>query len=188
MILQDVVLRPAKRDELHELWFHIYVLKEWKTTDAPFFPQEYCSKWTFRFDLFKRLREGKSALVIEWNGKLVGYVTYYFEDTTHQWLEVGITIFRACHWGKGIGQKALNLWINHVFMQTEIPRVGLTTWSGNHGMMKCAEKIGFQLEGQIRQVRFFEGRYYDAMRYSILRKEWKKIQSEFKNDVVLLDF
>ena len=40
-------------------------------------------------------------------------------------------------------------------------------------MMRVAEKLGFQKEAQIRKVRYYNGKYYDSMKYGILRDEWK---------------
>ncbi len=40
-------------------------------------------------------------------------------------------------------------------------------------MMHVAEKIGMKQEARIRQVRFYEGKYYDSVQYGILRDEWK---------------
>ena len=52
---------------------------------------------------------------------------------------------------------------------------GLTTWSGNPSMMRVAEKLGFQKEAQIRKVRYYNGKYYDSMKYGILRDEWENV-------------
>lgn len=38
-------------------------------------------------------------------------------------------------------------------------------------MMAVAEKLGFLKEGQIRKVRYYQGQYYDIMKYWILREE-----------------
>jgi len=35
-----------------------------------------------------------------------------------------------------------------------------------------AEKLGFLKEGQIRKVRYYQGQYYDSVKYGILREEW----------------
>lgn len=38
-------------------------------------------------------------------------------------------------------------------------------------MRAVAEKLGFLKEGQIRKVRYYQGQYYDSMKYGILREE-----------------
>ena len=42
-------------------------------------------------------------------------------------------------------------------------------------MMRVAEKLGFQKEAQIRKVRYYNGKYYDSMKYGILRDEWENV-------------
>jgi len=75
-------------------------------------------------------------------------------------------------WGKGIAALAIPLWISFLFATKEIERVGLTTWSDNTRMMSLALKLGFQQEARLRKVRYYEGKYYDSIKYGILRSEW----------------
>jgi RimJ/RimL family protein N-acetyltransferase len=53
----------------------------------------------------------------------------------------------------------------------ELTHVGFTTWSGNLGMMRLGERSGMQLEGRIRKVRYWQGKYYDSIKYGLLRTE-----------------
>jgi RimJ/RimL family protein N-acetyltransferase len=54
-------------------------------------------------------------------------------------------------------------------------RIGLTTWSGNQRMIRCAEKLGMKLEGRLRKCRFYNGEYYDSIRMGVLREEWDNL-------------
>lgn len=105
-----------------------------------------------------------------------GIVTYYFEDDQNKWLELGIVIHEAHNWGKGLGTRSLELWINHIFNTLPVVRVGLTTWSGNERMIHVGEKLGMQMEARIRKVRYYEGNYYDSIRMGILREEWEALK------------
>ena len=68
-------------------------------------------------------------------------------------------------------------WFDICFKEhPEIARLGLTTWSGNYGMIKLSEKIGLKLEAKIRKVRYYNGVYYDSVKYGILREEFNKLQ------------
>lgn len=42
-------------------------------------------------------------------------------------------------------------------------------------LMGSAEKCGFILEGRLRKVRYYQGDYYDSMRYGMLREEWQSL-------------
>ena len=100
-------------------------------------------------------------------------VTYYWESLATRWLEIGIVIYDQNIWAKGIGYAALHKWIELCFNRfPEIQHIGLTTWSGNTRMMKLAEKLGLICEARIRKVRYYNGVYYDSIKYGILREEF----------------
>lgn len=52
-------------------------------------------------------------------------------------------------------------------------RIGLTTWSGNHGMIRLAEKLGMKKEAHYRRARIVKGEYFDSISYGMLREEWE---------------
>jgi putative hydrolase of HD superfamily len=110
--------------------------------------------------------------------KVIGMVNWYWKSEETLWLEVGIVIFDENYWNKGIAAKALKMWINQVFDDhPEIVRIGLSTWSGNIGMCKVAEKIGLKQEACYHKARIVNKEYYDSVSYGILRDEWNKINS-----------
>ena len=39
-------------------------------------------------------------------------------------------------------------------------------------MMRLADKLGLMCEARIRRVRYFNGVYYDSVKYGILREEY----------------
>jgi RimJ/RimL family protein N-acetyltransferase len=50
-------------------------------------------------------------------------------------------------------------------------------------MMRCAEKLGMQQEARIRKVRYYQGEYYDSVKYGVLKEEWQTlIQGLFSPD------
>lgn len=103
----------------------------------------------------------------------IGILTQHWENEKTRWLEVGIVIYAPHYWNGGYGTRALKLWIDRIFKTTDqLEHIGLTTWSGNHRMMRAAEKIGMMKEAQIRKVRYWQGYYYDSVKYGILREEW----------------
>ncbi|WP_233340825.1 GNAT family N-acetyltransferase [Streptococcus sp. 121] len=97
----------------------------------------------------------------------------YWEDEKTRWLEIGIVIYDENYWGKGFGTQALREWISDTFDTFDmIEHIGLTTWSGNERMMKSSEKLGLKQEARIRKVRYWQGVYYDSVKYGVLREEW----------------
>ena len=124
-------------------------------------------------ELLKNILDSKSKLITK-NDKIIGEVSWYWKSEETNWLEIGIVIFDEKYWNKGIGFIALKKWITYLFAsKKEIVRLGFTTWSGNIGMMKLAEKLKFKKEAQYRKARIVKGKYYDSVSYGILREEWE---------------
>ncbi len=169
----DLLIRPIKEDDLPRLWELIYKddAPEWKKWDAPYFPHKAMSYEGFKLKAANWI-DTDDIWTITVNGEISGTVSYYFEDTQNNWLEMGIALHEAKNWSKGLGTRALRLWMAHIFNQLPVVRVGLTTWSGNKRMIRVAEKLGMQMEGRIRKVRYYNGKYYDSIRMGILREEW----------------
>ncbi|WP_229808891.1 GNAT family N-acetyltransferase [Salinicola rhizosphaerae] len=156
-----------------ELLYKLMTADEtWTLYNGPYFGYQRPSFDEFRERRFKRLQAGDDAQVIFLEGRPVGEVSFYWESESTRWLEAGIAIYDSSVWGRGIGHRALQQWTTRLFERLEVERVGLTTWSGNPGMMTCALKAGYRLEGRLRKVRFYQGEYYDSLRYGVLRSEW----------------
>ena len=110
--------------------------------------------------------------------RILGEVSYYWRDERTNWLEVGIVLFDEHDWGKGIGQQALPLWIDQqLLLRPALARIGLSTWSGNVGMVKLAKKIGLKLEARFRKARIVDGIHYDSLSFGILREEWEQMRA-----------
>jgi RimJ/RimL family protein N-acetyltransferase len=106
---------------------------------------------------------------------LLGTVSWYGETETSNWPKLGIGIYDPQYWRQGIGYEALGLWCDYLWQGfPNAVRLGLSTWSGNRGMIALAQKLGFQQEACIRRARIVNDRYYDSVAYGILRQEWRK--------------
>lgn len=171
-----ITLQKIKKENLKELYSIIYTGEnpEWSKYNAPYFNEyKYLSLETFLLTNHHEFFLSARCRGIFVDNKLVGIVTKYWESFATLWLEVGIVIYDENYWSKGIGEHALKLWIRDCFdTHPEIARLGLTTWSGNIGMIRLAEKLGLTLEGCLRKVRYYNGIYYDSMKYGVLREEF----------------
>lgn len=182
-----VTLRSITHDDLDVLYDYIYGDRDpaWKRFDAPYFPLEPMTREEFQERMRKRLdsSEPPSRLAIEVEDRLVGQVSYYWEHRESNWLEAGIVIYDSSCWSGGYGTEALGLWIDHLFATMSLVRVGITTWSGNPRMIRCAEKLGLQLEGRMRRCRLWEGQYYDSIRMGVLREEWEVLRPQLNDSL-----
>jgi RimJ/RimL family protein N-acetyltransferase len=174
-----VVLRdPEVRDlEVFARW--MAPGHRWQTLDGPYLPRPPVEPAQL-----ERLRARIAAREFETprtrltvaapdTGEMIGQVSWYWESVETDWVALGIALYDPVHWGKGLGTEALGLWTDHLFAQLpRIVRLGLRTWSGNVGMMRVAQRLGFVEEARFRKARIVDGEYYDAMGYGVLREEW----------------
>ena len=98
---------------------------------------------------------------------------YWISEETY-WHALGIVLYDQATWIRGLGYEALGLWSDYLFREYPMfARLDLRTWSGNRGMMRLAEKLGYTQEACFRKARIVRGEYYDGLGYGILREEWK---------------
>ncbi|WP_125710392.1 GNAT family N-acetyltransferase [Lacticaseibacillus porcinae] len=170
-----VTIRPLNRAEAHRFWTLAYSdpHAEWTKFNGPYFQDVLPTETEFMRTADSRWLNEPLRQVIYLDDELVGSVSAYFDDGKLQrWLEVGIVIYKADIWVQHVGRQALTQWVTHLFATYDLPHIGFTTWSGNPRMMHLGESVGMQLEGRIRQVRYWQGQYYDSMKYGVLREEW----------------
>jgi RimJ/RimL family protein N-acetyltransferase len=154
----------------------------WASLDGPYYPNPSPDKIPH---IIERMRgEIETAvwdtprlrLVIadKETNQFMGTVSRYWESEETDWLSVGIVIHDPTQWRKGLGFEALGLWCDYLFaVMGQLVRLDLRTWSGNHGMMRLAEKLGYLEEARFRDARIVKGKYYDGMGYGVLRSEWE---------------
>jgi len=179
-----VKIRSAKPAELTEIWQSGFSDPQaaWTRWNGPYFHDVLPTQRDFETVIGPSdwLIQPKNW-VITADDKIVGSVNQHFVDgDLKRWLEVGILIYNDHNWGQHIGQQALTLWLTHLLTaNTMLPHIGLTTWSGNTRMMHLATAIGLNLEAQVPQVRFWQGQYYDSVKYGILRTDWLSRHAKF---------
>ena len=107
----------------------------------------------------------------EW--KIIGNIAIFDFDKIAHSAEVGIVIGEKEFWGKGYGTKALKLILKHGFGTLNLNRISLQVYGLNDRAIRVYNKVGFVLEGTMRDAVYRQGKYYDVHIMSILRKEWK---------------
>ena len=104
------------------------------------------------------------------NGAVVGTVNLDV-DQAHCIAMLGFAISRV-HWGKGIGSEAVRAAVAWGFEAFGLAKIWATTDSRNARSQRLMEKLGMQLEGQLRShERARDGRT-DKLCYGLLRVEW----------------
>ena len=85
---------------------------------------------------------------------------------------VGIFLGRP-HWNKGYGTDAMKVLVRFIFDEMNINKIKLGVYGFNKRAIRVYEKVGFKVEGVLREELYREGKYHDVYIMGLLRREWK---------------
>lgn len=135
-----------------------------------------------REGLLKRLREASSDVtdpnaksfrwMVELDGRLIGTVSARELSRVQGRIEVGYMLSGE-YVGRGIGSRAVALVLDRLFSMPVLHRVWLTTSAHNLASQGLARKLGFTLEGVMRQHFVIDGQRQDQQVWGLLRPEWE---------------
>ena len=95
-----------------------------------------------------------------------------------QWVHgdawVGIGLGEREYWGKGYGTDAMRILLRYAFEELNLHRLSLSVFEYNSRAIRSYEKVGFVIEGRVRQFLNRDGRRYDMIFMGILLDEWKE--------------
>lgn len=114
------------------------------------------------------------AMVEKRSGQVVGVAGLYMISPTARRAQFNILIGEPKAWNKGLGTEALDLLANYGFGVLNLNSIQLGVNADNKGAVRSYEKAGFVHEGARREFVYRNGRYYDSLMMSILRREWEK--------------
>ncbi|HET7224107.1 MAG TPA: GNAT family protein [Candidatus Eisenbacteria bacterium] len=106
--------------------------------------------------------------------RLIGVAGLHGIDPRHRHAGFGIAIGETSEWGKGYGTDATQAMVDHAFLTLNLNRVWLHVYEFNARGRRAYERVGFQLEGTLREAYFGEGRYWDVHTMAILRADWER--------------
>lgn len=106
---------------------------------------------------------------VEWTH--IGGTGFHGVDWRNRSAEVGIFIGREGLWNSGYGTDALRALVRWGFLELNLNRIWLRVYEDNARAIRSYEKVGFRLEGRLRQDRFHAGRYFDTLIMGLLQGE-----------------
>ena len=106
--------------------------------------------------------------------KPVGNTTLFRIDWVGRMAIYYIAIAKPENWSQGFGQETTELMVDYVFDTLNLNRLQLHVYTGNQRAVKIYQKVGFRIEGTLKEAMFHKGGYCDFYVMGILAKEWKK--------------
>jgi [ribosomal protein S5]-alanine N-acetyltransferase len=107
------------------------------------------------------------------SGELIGTCGVRLEDGQHRQASFGCAIARA-YWGQGYAHEASRKIIDFGFTHLPIHRLYAETLSENRRARKLAEQLGLRQEGELREHKYFKGRWWNTLIYAVLKSEWQR--------------
>jgi RimJ/RimL family protein N-acetyltransferase len=114
----------------------------------------------------------KYQLALTLNGQLIGNCGVRFENVAHRVAEMGYEL-APDFWRNGYATEAARAMLNLGFGELNAHRIQAWCIAQNTASAHVLEKLGFKLEGHVREQRWFKGRWWDALVYGLLEEEWR---------------
>lgn len=73
----------------------------------------------------------------------------------------------------GIGREALSLILNYAFNKMNLHRVEAEVIENNKPSLNLIKKFHFIEEGRLREAKYSNGKYWDILRYGLLKEEYR---------------
>lgn len=108
---------------------------------------------------------------IWYGGTLVGLVGMLPIDWPNHRVEIGYWLGEA-YQGRGIITKACTALLGIIFTTYKLHRVEIRALAGNTRSRAVAERLGFHLDGILRQTEWWLNQFHDVALYSLLHDEW----------------
>jgi len=88
--------------------------------------------------------------------------------------ELYITIGEKDTWGRGYGTEVYEILMKYGFEELGLNKIYVHYLTHNQGTQKIMEKIGWQLEGLLRQDIYSHGKIVDRYISAILKEDWMR--------------
>lgn len=103
--------------------------------------------------------------------RLIGSCQLHAIDDRSKSAELQVRIGEPGARGRGYGSEALELLLGHAFDDLNLRRIALHVFATNETAIHVYEKLGFQLEGRLREAAYLDGQFVDVLVMGLLRDE-----------------
>lgn len=168
-----ILLEPTIREHLP---FLLDMLKQPEVAEMLFWDSGRLSPDTLPAILVKTTPETASiAFTIIKYEALIGVVTINDIHPVHRSATVGMLAIHPQELGRGrCGLDAGQEVAKYAFRELNLNRLDCRIMAHNEPVQKLVTRVGFTMEGVVRDAIYKDGRYVDIKLFSILREEWEK--------------
>ncbi len=168
---EEIELRVLEKDDLefiHQLNNNPDIMSFW-------FEEPYQSM-TLLEKMYEKSIDNKDVrqFIIKKGKEKIGYVGIYSIDPIHRKAEFGIMIDPKQQ-GYGYASTATHLAMDYAFSTLNLHKLYLIVDRINEKAIHVYEKMGFQVEGVLKEEYFVNGRFHDVSIMSIFQRDYLKL-------------
>ena len=89
-----------------------------------------------------------------------------------------VLVGQTCSRGKGYCGKIIREILKVGFDELHLHRISLGVYQPNQAAIKCYQRVGFSIDGVLRDNRKVNDTYWSLVEMSILEDEWKEIKEK----------
>jgi ribosomal-protein-alanine N-acetyltransferase len=164
-------LRPGDAEDLFRVFADEEAMRYWSY--RPFTTLDQAHR--LLESLAQSVREGIGlhwAITLRGDDRLIGRCGFNEWRKAHRRGDISYIVARE-QWGKGVVSEALRAMLAHGFGPMDLHSVEAGVTPGNDASTRMLEKLGFRLEGHLRESYWAEDRFVDSLIYSLLRSDWQ---------------
>lgn len=105
--------------------------------------------------------------------KPIGFVNLAGDSSPHRGSRMGIQICQE-EQGKGYGTEAIKWAMEWGFLAAGLHRVSIGCYAFNEGARRLYERLGFVVEGRVREAAWKNGDWHDVIEMGMLEGEWRE--------------
>jgi [ribosomal protein S5]-alanine N-acetyltransferase len=114
------------------------------------------------------------GITLRGDGRLIGKCGYNELRKAHRRGDISYIIARE-YWGKGVASEALGAVLGYGFSQLNLHSVEAGVTPGNDSSTRLLERLGFRLEGHMRESFWAEDRFVDSLIFSLLQRDYQEL-------------
>lgn len=173
--INGLILKALAPDQAEGFFEHIEANRARYSDTIPFVSRTH-SVEEMRENILRNLKrqdEGVSELYTLWDGeRMAGYFLIREMEKEAGWAEIGYMI--GAEWqGKGITLHICHLLIEELFNEHGMTKIVICCNDDNLASIGVAKKLGFTLEGTLRQHYVVNGKLRNMCYFGLLKEEWQ---------------
>ena len=173
-VIDDLVLKDLSLEQAECFFEHIEENRESYTDTIPFVSRTRTAAAMGELIArnLKKQADGEAEFYTLWDkDRMAGYFLIREKDKEAGWAEIGYMIGKEWR-GKGITKKICDLLLEELFVQQAMQKVVICCNDDNFASIGMAKKLGFRLEGNLRNHFVVNGKVRNMLYFGLLKEEW----------------